>query len=282
LEPRIKRNPARQQRAAAATSASGGPPKGVVPAVVKAVRLLDALAAAKDPLTLSQLAQQLKLPKSTVHALCATLAQMSLVKRFDNSTYDLGRHVMDWTNSLLKRTNLTVEFVRLWDALALLPEETSVLSILDGADVVDIACRNGTRPLGLDFRIGMRMPANCTATGKALLSTLSAERLRELEQSGGFRRLTPKSITDFDGLSAQLEQARRRGYAIDDEETRPGMFCVGAPVFDPFTGECVASVAVSLLKAAMDRQQKQLACTAVTRLAAELSKIIGPPGILHQ
>jgi DNA-binding IclR family transcriptional regulator len=103
-----------------------------------------------------------------------------------------------------------------------------------------------------------------------------------LEESGGFRRLTGKSVTKLNALSAQLEQARRRGYAIDDEETRPGMFCVGAAVFDPFSGECVAAVAVSLLKAAMNRQQKQLACTAVTRLAEELSKIIGPPGILHR
>jgi DNA-binding IclR family transcriptional regulator len=280
LDARAKRHSTILKRAATVFPASL-PAKGMVPAVVKAVRLLDALAAAKEPLTLSQLARQLRLPKSTVHALCSTLAQMSLVRRSDSNTYDLGRHVMDWTNSLLRRTNLTVEFVRLWDALALLPEETSVLSILDGADVVDIACRNGARPLGLDFRIGMRMPANCTATGKALLSTLSPERLRELAESGGFKVLTNKSVADLPTLSVQLEQARRRGYAVDDEETRPGMFCVGAPVFDPFTGEAVASVAVSLLKAAMDRQQKQLACTAVTRLAGELSKIVGPPGILH-
>jgi IclR family transcriptional regulator, blcABC operon repressor len=252
-----------------------GSAKGSVPAVAKAVRLLDALAAAKEPLSLAALTQELALPKSTVHALCATLAQAGLVTRFASGSYHLGMHIMDWSHAFLARTDLTVEFVKLWDSLALLPEETIILSVLDGADVVYVACRNGTRPLGLNFRIGMRLPANCTASGKALLSTLPRQRLEDLGRDGGLGRLTRKSVTDVDQLGRQLAQVRKRGYSVDDEETRDGMICFGAPVFDSSSGQAAAGVGVSLYKSALTKRQKLLAIQAVQKLASALSQRLG-------
>lgn len=249
--------------------------EGSVPAVARAVRLLDALAAAKAPMSLAGLTSGLRLPKSTVHALCRTLVHAGLVTRFADGTYGLGLHIMDLAHAFLARTDLTVEFVQTWESLALLPEETIVLSVLDGADIVYVACRNGSRPLGVNFRIGMRMPANCTASGKALLSSLPPARVTELMGAAGIRALTRKSTTAIDALLRQLAQVRKRGYSIDDEETREGMICFGAPVFDAQSGEAVAGVAVSMLKAAADKQQKTLAGHAVKRLAAALSKRLG-------
>ncbi|MGH8771566.1 MAG: IclR family transcriptional regulator, partial [Burkholderiales bacterium] len=154
-------------------------PKGVVPAVARAVRLLDILAAAREPLTLAALTSLLQLPKSTTHSLCSTLVQAGLLTRFETGAYHLGSHVMDLAHAYLSRIDLTAEFVKVWDSMAMLPEETIILSVLDGTDVVYLACRNGSRPLGVTFRIGMRLPANCTATGKALLSTLTPARISE-------------------------------------------------------------------------------------------------------
>ncbi len=258
---------------------TNGNGSGGVPAVVKAVRLLDTLAAAKEPLSLAALTHALALPKSTVHALCATLIQARLVTRFESGTYHLGMHVMDLSHALLARTDITVEFMKLWDSLALLPEETVILSVLDDADVVYIACCNGTRPLGLNFRIGMRLPANCTASGKALLSTLSPERIAELESGGGLRRLTRRSVTRADQLLNQLAQVRNRGYSVDDEETRDGMICFGAPVFDSRSEQAAAGIGISLVKAALNKRQKILAIQAVQRLAAALSKRLGARGL---
>lgn len=255
---------------------AGNPRKGTVPAVTRAARLLDALAyAAKEPMSLSELTRHLDLPKSTVHGLCTSLVETGLVMRRENGTYRLGLHIMDLAHAFLARTDLTVEFVRLWDSLALLPEETIILSVLDGADVVYIACRNGSRPLGVNFRIGMRLPASCTASGKALLSSLSPERVDEVIGTAGLRSLTKKSILELDALQRQLAQARKRGYSIDDEETRDGMICFGAPVFDSSSGEAVAGVAVSMLKATLDQSQRALASQAVKQVAEALSKRLG-------
>jgi DNA-binding IclR family transcriptional regulator len=252
---------------------------GGVPAVVKAVRLLNLLVAAKEPLSLAALTDELDLPKSTIHALCATLVQSGLVRRYENGTYHLGSHVMDLSAAFLARTDVTTEFTSLGDSLRVLPEETIILSVLDGLDVVYVSCRNGNRPLGLNFRMGMRLPANCTASGKALLSTLSEARVAELARSNGLRSLTRKSVTDLPKLMKQLALARKRGYSIDDEETRDGMVCLGVPVFDSRSTQAVAGVGVSLLKASLDARQKDRAVEAIQQMAAELSKRLGATGL---
>ena len=256
-------------------SSGDGAYNGGVPAVIKAARLLDALAAAREPLTLTALADELKLPKSTLHALCATLVQTGLVRRFENGAYHLGMHVVDLSHALLARTDLTTEFARVWDSQALLPEETIILSVLDGADIVYVACRNGTRPLGLNFRIGMRLPANCTASGKAQLSTLPQERILEMGRTNGFAALTRKSVTDTRRLLKELAQARQRGYSVDDEGTGDGMICFGAPVFGSGAAHAVAGVGVSLVKAATSARQRSLAIQAVQKLALTLSERLG-------
>lgn len=250
-------------------------PKGIVPAVARAVRLLDTIADAREPMTLAALTTELDLPKSTVHNLCTTLAASGILTRYDNGTYHLGLRVMDFAHAFLARADLTVEFANVWDKVALLPEETIILSVLDGADVVYVACRNGTRPLGVNFRIGMRLPATCTASGKALLSTLAPARVADLTRAAGFRTLTRRSVRDTASLARQLAQIRARGYSIDDEETRDGMVCFGAPIFDAGHGEAVAAAAVSMLKASVDKQRATVAAQAVTRLAVELSKRLG-------
>lgn len=246
-----------------------------VPAVARAARLLDVLADARDPVSLSGLTARLGLPKSSVHGLCATLVQAGLVTRFDDGTYHLGMRIMGLAHALLARTDLAVEFNKVLEELDPMPEESIVLSVLDGPDVVYVACRNGTRPFGFNFRFGMRLPVNCTASGKALLSSLPFERVAGLVRGGRFYGLTEKSITEPESLQKQLARVRRQGYAFDNEETRIGIVCFGAPVFGASGGEAVAAVGVSLPKAALDAQQKSVAIDTVKSVAAALSARLG-------
>jgi DNA-binding IclR family transcriptional regulator len=95
----------------------------------------------------------------------------------------------------------------------------------------------------------------------------------------GLRRLTRKNIGGIDGLLRQLAQTRARGHSIDDEETHDGMICFGAPVFDSRSGEAVAGVAVSMLKAAVQPRQRALAAQAVRDVAQALSKRLGARSI---
>lgn len=256
------------------------PPKGTVPAVLRAVQVLDALAAERSPLSLAELTQRLGLPKSSVLALCTTLTLTGMLSRLENGGYRLGVHLVDLSHAYLANIDLTREFVDTWEALAMLPGEGIVLGVLDGTDVVYVACRNGSLPLGVTYRIGMRLPAHCTATGKALLSTLPDERIRSLYRGVALEQLTAHSHGTLKALLADLRATRLRGYAIDNEETRVGMCCFGAPVFDAAGSHAIAAVAVSTLKRPDQDGGNPAVTQAVLEFSRALSKRLGAKGQL--
>lgn len=221
-------------------------PKSVVPSVMRAARLLDAVASASEPLSLSALRRQLALPKSSTLSLCTSLASTGLLRRSDEGTYLLGPRLVDLAHAYLRRTDLPSEFAQLWSRADPLSDESGVLAVLDGADVIYIACRNGSRPHGLSFRVGMRLPAICTATGKTMLAALPDSRVRELFSTTSLKGLTPHSHRDIESLLADLALVRQRGYGVDNEETLEGTYCVGVPIVDG--GRAPAAVAVSFVK----------------------------------
>ncbi|MFA6311907.1 MAG: IclR family transcriptional regulator [Sterolibacterium sp.] len=255
-------------------------PKGVVPSILKAVQILDTLAMAKGPMTLAELTQRLELPKSSMLALCTSLTLTGMLSRLDSGAYHLGTHLLDLSHAYLGSIDLTKEFVSTWDSLAMPPGEGIVLGVLDATDVVYVACRNSDSPLGVTYRIGMRLPANCTATGKALLSTLPDERVRTLYRNKTLDQLTPHSHVTLKALLKDLHATRLRGYAIDDEETREGMCCFGAPVFDSSGSYAIAAVAVSTLKRPGESGGKPPVTEAVLDFARILSKRLGAKGKL--
>ncbi len=248
--------------------------KSSAPAVVRAARVLDLISQSPTPLSLAEISRTLALPKSSLHGLCNTLVQLRLVRRLENGQMTLGPHVMSWANAFLARSDITREFFAAWEEVNALPQETVTLSVLDGGSVVYVACRNGNRPLGLTFRIGMRLPAPYTATGKAILSTLPEEEVRTLLAGRWPQPLTPAGTPDIEALLQELEEVRARGYSVDDGEVREGMHCFGAPVFDS-SGQAVAGVAVSLLSRESDPEAQESAGHAIRRLADRLSERLG-------
>lgn len=250
-------------------------PKAIVPSVLKGARLLDVVAASRHPFALSELSSALELPKSSVLSLCTSLVQAGLLTRFDDGTYHLGTHLVDLAHAYLSRTDLAQEFGRAWDSLHTLPEDSAVLAVLNGTDVVYVACRNGSQPFSFAYRIGMRLPAHCTASGKALLSTMTDAGVRQLYRGKKLERLTAKSHASLKSLLADLERVRREGYAVDDEETREGMCCHGAPVFDSTGRQAVAAVALSMMKTAGSNGENNLAVKTIHELAELMSHRLG-------
>jgi IclR family transcriptional regulator, blcABC operon repressor len=251
------------------------PEKSSAPAVVRATRILDLLAQTGAPMSLAQLARMLDVPKSSLHGLCNTLTQLRLINRADNGQMTLGPHVMTWANAFLARSDITQEFFATWDEFGGLPQETVTLSVLDGDSVVYIACKNGTRPLGVTFRIGMRLPAPYTATGKAILSTLPDAEVRQLFEGNWPAPLTSAGTSSLGAFIEELAEIRARGYSIDDGEVREGMHCLGAPVFDSTGRRAVAGVAISILSQEINATSEATAGRAIRSFADRLSGRMG-------
>jgi DNA-binding IclR family transcriptional regulator len=88
------------------------------------------------------------------------------------------------------------------------------------------------------------------------------------------RPLTPRSVHDIDALLGELAECRRRGFSIDDGQTREGMYCFGTPVRDS-SNQVVAGVAVSLLATRVDERTTELAAKSIQTIAHQLSMRLG-------
>jgi DNA-binding IclR family transcriptional regulator len=245
-----------------------------VPAVERAVRLMDTLASSRRPMALAELARELELPKSSTHGLLATLVGLDLARRDAEGHFSLGPRALQWASAYSLQSDVTAAFLEQTRHPGPLASETVMLAVLDGSEVVYLACRQGSRPLAVNFRVGGRLPATCTATGKAMLATLGAPSLETLIEAP-LARLTRHSISDRTTLLRRLRTVQRQGYAVDDEETAEGMQCFGAPVFCAGEGRAIAAVAVSLIKAGLTARRRESMIEAIRLLAGHLSHRLG-------
>jgi DNA-binding IclR family transcriptional regulator len=249
------------------------PTTGLVPAVARALAVMDLLARERKPMNMAGLATALDLPRSSMHGLCNTLLSFGYLKRADNGSLQIGPGVMSLAEAFVASTNVASEFDALWrDAGA--PDETLILSVLNGAEVVYVGVRNSARPLGLGFNIGMRLPAHLAATGKAMLAHLDTRAVRSLYPAGPLARLAVGGVRSSAALMKELALTRERGYSIDDEGVREGVYSMAAPVFDA-AGHPVAGIAVCINKATLTAEQHERQRRVVVQAAQRLSLRLG-------
>lgn len=253
-----------------------------VPAVERSVRVLRTLSGAGRPLTFAEIAGMTGLPRSSLHDLLDSLRKAGLVERTRGGSYTLGLLLVELAGSRLAGSDLVSEFVHACDRDELLVGRTLVLGILEGSDIMYVATRPGDANLAVNYHIGKRLPANCTATGKAILGLMPPGRLAELvSPDEPLPTLTTASLTDHDALLADLRLSVERGHAIDDEETAIGMMCIGAPVHGR-SGAVVGAVATSMVKAGLGETERACVVRGVTALAQDISTRLGSHlGRLH-
>jgi DNA-binding IclR family transcriptional regulator len=264
---------------AAPEAAKGAPARGegqVVPSVLRAGRILDALASGPPRATLASLSIGLGIPRSSTLALCNSLVDIGLLARDPDGQYRLGPHTLELSRAFLGQTDFHSEFQRAVPELGVLPEQTLVCAVLRGRDVVYIGRRPGTSPLGVSYEIGMRLPAHCTATGLSILSTLPEGEVEELYHGEKLEQLTDRSIGTLVELRERLATVRKRGYAVDDGETARGMICLGTTVTGD-AGETVGAVAASMPKGARSSAQLSADAADLRTLAGRISQGLGAP-----
>ena len=251
----------------------------LVPAVSRALTLLERLAGAREPMSLARLSAELALPKSSVHGLCNTLVSFGYLKRQADGAFLIGPRVMGLAEAFVARTDVAREFNALWSDAGQAPDETVVLAVLDGGEAVYVGVRNSARPLGLAFTVGMRLPAYLSGSGKAMLSLLPPDEVERIYAGGLPARLTRKGPRDVAALLKELALTRRRGYSVDEETVREGVCSFGAAVFGA-SGAAVAGVGVCVNKAVLGAgrvgRYRQLARDVAGDLSDRLGAVARP------
>src|SRR4051795_6437737 len=111
----------------------------LVPAVSRALALMERLARVREPMTLARLASDLGLPKSSVHGLCTTLVSFGYLRRQADGSFLIGPRVMGLAEAFVAGTDVAQEFNALWATSGTAPEETVLLSVLSGNEALYVS-----------------------------------------------------------------------------------------------------------------------------------------------
>jgi len=248
-----------------------GEADSLAPAVTRAAVILDLLAEnGGAPAGPSELARRLGLPKSSIANICAALADAGLARRVGTG-FALGRKMAELGGAYLASVDHVREFYDACHELEVGSEETIQLAVLDGTEMTYLARHDGRQPVRLTSQIGRRLPASVTATGKAALAMLDPDDVARRFDGVELPAFTRRSLSTIEALLADLDVVRRRGYAMDDEETVEGIVCFGIAIPARQRGEGPYAASMTLLKARATFERVPALIADLHRLADRLS-----------
>lgn len=216
-------------------------PVGVIS---KVLRILEVLQSSPSGLTLKAICDATGIHKSTAHRFVKHLEREGYLICTETGAYLIGPRMAQMTAGVNHRATLQVVtrpiLLELWKST----QETVNLAVLDQGRVLYVDVVESPHEFRLSSRVGTRRPLHSTALGKALSAFLPEDQRESTLGTIDFRPLTAKTIMNLVQFRQELDQIRRRGYAVDDEEAVMGARCVSAPVLNS-SGEAVAAISVS-------------------------------------
>jgi DNA-binding IclR family transcriptional regulator len=247
-----------------------------VPAVERALAILEFLGKSRHGLTLSQVTRYLGLPKSSTHSLLLTFERCGYLHREPGTgRYRLGLRVCELANMALSGIALREGAAPVLRRLAENAGMTVHLAILEHGEAVLI---DKLEPPGYGLKVatwaGKRLSLHCTAIGKSLAAYLSEEQLDLLIATQGLLRYNDNTIGSARRLKSELAVTRRRGYAMDDEEEEIGFRCIGAPVLDS-RNEAIAAISIVGNTSQIDSENQQRLAELVMAAARAISERVG-------
>ena len=219
-------------------------PTGDTP-TMRLFALLEVIAAKDQRQSLQALALETGLPKPTVHRMLQQLEAAGLLQREgDGRHYGPGTRLRRLAGNLLQNDSRHGACHLVLRHLVEEIGESCNITALSGGEVVYLDRVETAAPLRFYLHPGSRVPAHCSASGKAFLAQMDAAQRRRLLAHAPLARYTEKTITDLAEIERELERVRADGFALDNEEFLPGLLCLAVLV--PASGTAHSSLCVAV------------------------------------
>ena len=250
------------------------PPRARLSSVANSIRLLTSFSGEENELGITTLATRLRLAKSTVHRLAATLTSAGFLEQnTETGKYRLGVALFELGALVRRRMDVANEARPKLRELLEKTGETVQLGIVDHESVLYVYEMESRHAIRMAAAVGGRAPLHCTAVGKVLLAFQPPEFVKQV-LGNGLKAYTPKTIIRRDEMLAMLEEVASREYAIDDEESEPGLRAIAAPVRN-HTGQVIAALGVAAPLQRMTKKALQDCVPSVVATAAAVSQRLG-------
>jgi IclR family acetate operon transcriptional repressor len=248
---------------------------GGVQSVDRALLIIETLSEDDEGYRLSDLAVRTGLSTSTAHRLLATLEKRRFVQ-FDRyeSKWHVGAQSFTVGATFARRRNFTAQAMPYLRKLRDQSRETANLAVVDDEAIIVLTRMESREIMRSLTKVGGRVAMVASGVGKAVLATYSDEDVNAIIRRQGMPRLTEKSIVRPGELFRELQEIRRRGYAVDDEEARMGLRCVAAVVYSDCS-EPLAAISVSGMTSRVTDDRLPALGRMVREVAAELTVALG-------
>lgn len=241
----------------------------------RGLAIIQAVALAKQPVTLGELAELLDIDRSSAFRLAHTLRRRGFLScppgRKDyilgSAMWTLSRQY-DWNNVLVKVAHPELKL------LAAQINETAHLAIREGKSALFIDSGHAKNVIAVAGQTGELVPLYCTAHGKALLVDADERELRAQFGAGPLQMFTRTTITTIKALAKECATIRQQGYAIDESEYAPELRCIAAPI--RLGNDVVGSIGISApshrFSRSMYPEYAEKVCSVASRISAALSQ----------
>ncbi len=248
-----------------------------VKSLQRGLKILEILGRSSRWLTLTEIADLCRVNKTATQRFLNTLSALEYIKRDENKRYFLTPKILSIGFNYLNRSDLRTVAQPHIDNLSSVVNKTVNLVILDGTEVLFLYRKEKSRYLKYDIGVGSRLPAYCTSTGKVLLAGLDKRELRKRVTGMHFEAITGKTIRSARTLLKDIEQTRRRGYSICDQELSLDLYSMAVPLLDR---KAAVSAAINVTMDARQKNspEKQVIITKLMHTGQVVSELLGYRG----
>lgn len=244
-----------------------------IPNLGKACEVLELVSDTPGGLLLKEITAQLSIPRTTALRITETLLDANYLARNEDGGFTLGTSLVLLGVKALDNLDIRSFARPVLKALSADTGESSHLAILNGDKSMLVEVADSPHPVRIASRPGTLVDLHCSSTGKVFLAF-------SIPEPGTFCKtleLTPhtkNTVTTLRKVLAGIEETRKQGYAMDEEEYAPGVRCIGAPVTNAF-GKTIAAVGITASTSTFTKAKIRTMAGKLNNAAAEISENMG-------
>jgi IclR family transcriptional regulator, pca regulon regulatory protein len=219
------------------------PGDGFVQSFARGLAVIRAFDGRSRALTLTEAAEASGQTRAGARRVLLTLEHLGYVKR-DGREFSLTARILSLGFPYLASLPFWEFAEPVMEDFVREIRESSSAAVLDGTEIVYVLRVPTHKIMAINLSIGSRLPAYCTSMGRVLLAGLDPAEAHEVLRASTLRALTPRTETRITKLKAIVEETRRRGWAIVDQELEEGLISMSVPIVDA-RGRTIAALNVS-------------------------------------
>jgi len=247
----------------------------IIQSVNRALQILDCFSGPITELGITELATRMELGKSTIYGLVNTLLVSGYLEQNpENKRYHLGLKLFEMGSLVQSRMNIREIAKPFLKELSDKFQMTVHMGIYRDGEVVYIDKMDSPNTRIVYSQVGKRAPMYCTGIGKAIFAYMSETEIEHLLMTQDRQLFTQYTLVEAEKIIEELNQIKKQGYAVDNEEVELGLRCVAVPIFD-YQAKPIAAISISSSIAILNEERMRDISLEICKVALDISNKLG-------